>query len=180
MSGHSKWSKIKHQKAAGDAKKGQVFSKISKLIIMAAKKGGDPNSNLELRYAINQAKSVSMPKESIERAVKKGTGEIHAEALEETKYEAFGPGGSALLIMAITDNKNRTTSEVKHILAKNNAKLAEPGAAIWAFEKSPDSTWKAKHMVDLSKNNKESLRKLLEILEEHEDIQEVYVNGDYS
>ena len=135
MSGHSKWSKIKHQKAAGDAKKGQAFSKISRLIILTAKKGGDPDSNLELRYAINQAKSVSMPRDSIERAIKKGTGELQGENLEEAQYEAFGPHGSAMLISAITDNKNRTTSEIKHTLIKNNAKLAEPGAAAWAFEK---------------------------------------------
>lgn len=176
MSGHSKWSKIKHQKATGDAKKGQVFSKISKLIILAAKKGKDPDSNLSLRYAINQARAVNMPKDNIERAVKKGSGEIQGGDLEENKYEAFGPGGCALLIIAITDNKNRTTNEIKHILAKNGAKLAEPGAASWAFEQGPDGSWKSKHTIDIPESDKKALEKIIEIMEENEDVQEIYTN----
>lgn len=178
MSGHSKWSKIKHQKATGDAKKGQTFSKISKLIIVAAKKGGDPEMNLELKYAVNKAKAVNMPKDNIERAIKKGTGELQGESIEEAHYEAFGPGGCALLINAITDNKNRTTGEIKHILSKNNAKLAEPGSAAWAFEKSPDNTWKAKHSSNISEQDKEALKKLIETLEENEDVQSIFSNVD--
>ena len=144
MSGHSKWSTIKHKKAASDAKKGQVFSKLSKLITITAKKGGDPGSNFELKYAVDQAKAANMPSDKIERAIKKGTGELQGEKLEEVVYEAFGPGGSALIIEGITDNNNRTFNEIKHLVSQYNTKLAEQGSASWAFEKTKTGEWKAK------------------------------------
>lgn len=137
MSGHSKWSTIKRKKGALDAKRGQVFTKMAKLITVTAKQGGgDPNANFKLRLAIDKAKSVNMPSDNIERAIKKGTGEL-AEGMqvEEIVYEAYGPGGAALIIEVITDNKNRTLSEVKHILSKNDGRLSEAGSVNWMFEK---------------------------------------------
>ena len=136
MSGHSHWSKIKHQKGATDAKRGKVFSKLSRLISIAAKeKGGDPESNSTLRLVIEQAKRENMPKDNIQRAIKRGTGELTGEKLEEVTFEAFGPGGIAVIIEGITDNKNRTLGEVKQILNKHRGKLAGEGSVKWLFEK---------------------------------------------
>jgi YebC/PmpR family DNA-binding regulatory protein len=177
MSGHSKWSKIKHQKAAGDAKKGQVFSKMAKLIALAAKKGGDPDTNASLRDAINQAKSVNMPSDKIEKAIKKGTGKLQAGSLEEVRYEFFGPGGVAIIIEGITDNKNRTSAEIKHILSQNNASLAEPGSVLWAFEKTRDGKWQPKHTQEIPGEEKEKLKKLIDEIEEHDDVQKTYTNA---
>ena len=136
MSGHSKWSKVKHKKALKDPKRGKIFSKMSKIITITAKeKGGDPNTNPALRMAIEKAKSVNMPKENIERAIKRGTGELKGATLEEFTYEAYGPAGVAMIIEGITDNKNRTLSEIKHILNTCGGKLAETGSLDWLFEK---------------------------------------------
>lgn len=136
MSGHSKWSQIKHKKAASDAKKGQAFSKMSRMITVAAKeKGPDPAMNPKLRMTIDRARSLGMPKENIERAVKKATEKTNKELLEEIRYEAYGPGGAALLIDCVTDNKNRTTAEIKHILSQYDGKLATHGSVEWLFEK---------------------------------------------
>ncbi|MBU1179058.1 YebC/PmpR family DNA-binding transcriptional regulator [Patescibacteria group bacterium] len=176
MSGHSKWSKVKHQKALTDAKKSQAFSKISRLVSIAAKKGGDPEMNPGLKYAIGQAKSANMPSDKIERAIKKGAGEMEGERLEEVVYEAFGPEGSALLITGITDNKNRTTGQIKHLLSDLGAKMGEPGTAAWAFERLPDKTWKAKNLINTSTEGKEKIKKLIEELEQHEDLQSIYTN----
>lgn len=168
MSGHSKWSKIKHQKGVTDAKKGQVFSKISRLITIAARKGKDPNMNLELKYAISQAKSANMPSTNIDRAIKKGTGEIKGEILEEVQYEAFGPGGSAIMIEVVTDNKNRTLNELKQLFLQHNTKLSTPGSTTWAM-KTP---------IDLSEKDKETVKKLIKILNDHADIQKVHTNSN--
>ncbi len=176
MSGHSKWSTIKHKKAASDAKKGQVFSKLSKLITIAAKKGGDPEGNLSLKHAINQAKVVNMPLDKIDRAIKKGNGELQGEKLEEVRYEAFGPGGSAIIIEGITDNNNRTFNEIKHLLNQHNTKLGEQGSALWAFEKSENDEWKAKIPLEISEKEKDQLKNIIEALEDHDDIQKVYTN----
>jgi len=132
MSGHSKWSQIKHKKALTDKKKGQVFSKLSRLITLAAKKGANPKSNPSLAQAIDNAKAVNMPNENIERAIKKVSDKDHAQ-LEELSVEALGPGGVALKIKAITDNRNRTMSEIKKILTENNSKLVQPGSLTWMF-----------------------------------------------
>ncbi|MFH1979363.1 MAG: YebC/PmpR family DNA-binding transcriptional regulator [Patescibacteria group bacterium] len=180
MSGHSKWSKIKHQKGDSDARKGKVFTKISKLITIAAKSGGGPDANASLRYAINQAKTSNMPADKIDRAIKKGTGELQGVKLEETMYEIFGPGGSAILVTGITDNKNRTSNEIKHLLSKNNMKLAEPGSASWAFKKTANNEWEASHQLEISeKSDKEKLERLIETLEDHDDVQAVYTNASY-
>src|SRR3990167_175892 len=135
MSGHSKWSTIKHKKALTDAKRSKVFSKIASLITIAARKGGDPDKNPTLRATIEKASEVNMSKDNIGRAIKRGTGEIAGAQLEEVIYGAFGPGGAVILITAITDNKNRTLAEVKKILSNHNAKFAELNSIQWMFRR---------------------------------------------
>ncbi len=136
MSGHSKWSSIKHKKAKEDAKKGKVFTRIIKEITIATRLGGkDPMSNPRLRLAIDKAKSNNMPSDNIERAIKKGAGELPGVTYEEFTYEAYGPGGAAILIEVVTDNKNRTVSELRHLLSKYGGNLAETGSVSWMFEK---------------------------------------------
>ncbi|MFA5877913.1 MAG: YebC/PmpR family DNA-binding transcriptional regulator [Candidatus Staskawiczbacteria bacterium] len=135
MSGHSHFKTIKAQKEVADAKRGKVFSKMGKVVSIAAKNGGDPATNPRLRIAIEQARNVNMPKENIERAILRGTGELAGDKLEEVVFEGFGPGGIAVIIEAITDNKNRTLGEIKQILSQNNGKLAGEGAVQWMFER---------------------------------------------
>lgn len=136
MSGHSHWAGIKHKKGLADAKRSQIFSKLAKELTIAAKesRGGDPLANPRVRTVIEKAKEANMPSENIERALKRGSGE-EAEQLEEMLIEAYGPGGIALLISAITDNRNRTISEIKQVLQRNQGKLAEGGAVRWLFER---------------------------------------------
>ena len=137
MSGHNKWSSIKHKKAKEDAKRGKVFTKIIREIIVAARDGGgDPDLNPALRNAVNKATSENMPKDNIERAIKKGTGELEGVNYEHIMYEGYAPGGVAMLIEAVTDNKQRTVAEVRHILSKHNGSLAEKGSVSWNFTQS--------------------------------------------
>ncbi len=136
MSGHSHFSSIKHKKAITDAKRGKIFSKFARQILVIAKeKGGDPETNSGLRLVIDRAKSMNMPKENIERAIQKGTGELEGEKLDEVLYEAYGPGGIAVIIEGITDNKNRTLGEIKQILSQHQGKLADSGSVKWMFER---------------------------------------------
>lgn len=135
MSGHSHFKTIKAQKELTDAKKGKIFSKHGRLITIAAKEGGDPITNVKLKVAIDQAKQFNMPKENIERAIKKGTGELVGENLEEVSYEGFGPGGIAIIITGITDNTNRTLGEIKTTLNQNGGKMAGKGAVGWMFDR---------------------------------------------
>ncbi len=137
MSGHSKWSSIKHKKGAADAKRGQLFSKLSRAIIVAAKEGGpDPAANLALQNAIEKARSYSMPKENIERAIAKGSGaDAEAASFETVVYEGYGPEGVAVLVEALTDNRNRTASEVRHAFTKHGGNLGTTGAVAWQFER---------------------------------------------
>ena len=137
MSGHSKWSSIKHKKGAADAKRGQLFSKLSRAIIVAAKEGGaDPTGNLALQNAIEKARSYSMPKDNIERAIAKGSGtDAEAAAFETVVYEGYGPEGVAVLVEALTDNRNRTASEVRHAFTKHGGNLGTTGAVAWQFER---------------------------------------------
>lgn len=136
MAGHSHWAGIKHKKAMIDNKRGKVWSKLSRAIIVAAKAGGgDPDTNLRLRYAINDAKSVSMPKDNIERAVKKGTGELEGGNYDEVLYEGYGPNGVAVLCEILTDNRNRTAPEVKKIFEVAGGKLGATGCVGWMFER---------------------------------------------
>jgi len=135
MSGHSKWSTIKHKKGAADKKRGALFSKLAKLITVAARGGGDPESNFSLRLIVDKAKAANMPKDNIERAIKKGTGEDKSgAALEEVVYEGYGPAGIAVLIKSITDNRNRTVSDIRNLMNKNGGNMAESGAVAWMFE----------------------------------------------
>jgi YebC/PmpR family DNA-binding regulatory protein len=137
VSGHSKWSTIKHKKGAADAKRGQLFTKLSKAIIVAAKEGGpDPAGNLSLQNAIEKAKSYSMPKDTIERAIARGAGtDADAAAYETIVYEGYGPDGVAVLVEALTDNRNRTASDVRHLFTKNGGNLGTTGAVAWLFER---------------------------------------------
>ncbi|HYM57644.1 MAG TPA: YebC/PmpR family DNA-binding transcriptional regulator [Solirubrobacteraceae bacterium] len=137
MSGHSKWAGIKHKKAIVDSRRGKLFTKLARAITVAAKEGGgDPDGNPRLALAIQKARDASMPKDNIERAIAKGTGAgADAEALETVLYEGYGPGGVAVLVEAVTDNRNRTGSEVRHIFSKHNGSLGEPGSVAYLFDK---------------------------------------------
>ncbi len=136
MAGHSKWANIRHRKGAQDAKRGKIFTKIIKEITVSARLGGgDQDSNPRLRKAVSNARSNNMPQENIIRAIKKGIGELDGVSYEEMSYEGYGPNGIAIFIEVITDNKNRTVSELRHILNKNNGNLAEPGSVAWMFER---------------------------------------------
>jgi YebC/PmpR family DNA-binding regulatory protein len=136
MSGHSKWSSIKHKKGAADAKRGRIFTRLIKEISVSARLGGsDPTGNPRLRQAILAAKAENMPKENIERAIKKGTGELEGARYEEAAYEGYGPGGAAVLLETMTDNKNRTTADVRHVFARHGGNLGEAGCVSWIFDK---------------------------------------------
>ena len=136
MSGHSKWSTIKHRKAAVDAKRGKVFTKIIKELTVAARLGGgDPDGNPRLRAAVAAAKAANMPADNLKRAIQKGTGELPGVTYEETVYEGYGPGGVAIYLDVLTDNKNRTTPEIRHLLSKHGGSLSEPNSVAWMFEK---------------------------------------------
>jgi YebC/PmpR family DNA-binding regulatory protein len=137
VSGHSKWSSIKHKKGAADAKRGQLFSKLARAIIVAAREGGpDPAANLALQNAIEKARSYSMPKDNIERAIARGSGAAgDADAFEQITYEGYGPNGVAIIVEALTDNRNRTAAEVRHVFAKHDGNLGTSGAVAWLFER---------------------------------------------
>lgn len=238
MSGHSKWATIKHKKGAADARRGKVFTKLIKEITVAARTGGgDPDGNPRLRAAIVAAKAENMPADNIKRALQKGTGELPGTVYEEAVYEGYGPGGVAMMVEVATDNKNRTTSEIRHIIAKHGGNLGEAGCVSWMFSKkgyillgknqasedkllelvtdagaddmredgsnwevisSPDSftqvveRLKAAQVhpaaaevsmipqtyVKLSGKNAAQMMRLMEDLEDHEDVQHVYANFD--
>ena len=136
MAGHSKWDNIKHKKAKEDARRGKIFTKMTRLISIAAREGGpDPAANFRLRVAIDKAKAVNVPMETIERAIKRATGELGAEAYEEAVYEGYGPGGVAVMLQIMTNNRNRTASEVRHIFSRHGGNLGEAGCVAWMFEK---------------------------------------------
>ena len=136
MSGHSKWHSIKHKKGAADAKRGKIFTRLAREITVAARdSGGDPDMNPRLRKAIADGKSANMPNDNIDRAIKRGTGEIEGVSYEEITYEAYGPGGVAILIKTMTDNRNRTVAELRHLLSKNNGNLGESGSVSYLFDR---------------------------------------------
>ena len=156
MSGHSKWSTIKHKKGAADAKRGKVFTRIIKEMTVAARLGGgDANGNPRLRAAIAEAKANNMPKDNIERAIKKGTGELEGETFEEVTYEGYGPGGVAIIVEAMTDNGNRTTPEIRHMFEKNGGNLGTPGSVKFQFER------KGYFSIDKSAVNEDKLMELV-------------------
>ena len=235
MSGHSKWATIKHKKAALDSKRGKVFTRLIKEIMIAARTGGDPDSNARLRTAVAAAKAVSMPAENIKRAIMRGTGELEGGQIDEILYEGYGPGGAAVLVNVATDNRNRTVSEVRHLFSKNGGNMGEPGSVAWMFERKSqiivdaqnatedqlmaivleaggddirdqDGAWEIlsdpdsheavllaletakipnesaeiamipKNTVKLEGKNAQAMLKLYDLLEEHDDVQNVYGN----
>ncbi|OQA22490.1 MAG: putative transcriptional regulatory protein [Actinobacteria bacterium ADurb.Bin346] len=242
MSGHSKWHSIKHKKAKEDAKRGNVFGKLSKSITIAAREGGsgDPDNNFALANAITKAKEYNMPWENIERAIKRGTGEIDGEKFETIIYEGYGPGGTAMMVEAMTENRNRTAADVRNIFSKSGGNLGETGCVSWLFEhkgiifvektsvkdgesfmldiidsgaedieeddetyiintptgefanirkkldnmkvtvKSAEITNVPKSTVEVSKKDAERVLRLISVLEEHDDIQNVYSNVEIS
>jgi YebC/PmpR family DNA-binding regulatory protein len=242
MSGHSKWHSIKHKKAKEDAKRGNMFGKLSKSITISAREGGsgDPDNNFALANAIAKAKEYNMPWENIERAIKRGTGEIEGEKFETIMYEGYGPGGTAMMVEAMTENRNRTAADVRNIFSKSGGNLGESGCVGWLFErkglifvdkntvkdeeafmlevidagaedieeddgtfivstataefanvrkklaeikvtvKSAEVTYVPKTSVEVSKKDAEKVLRLINFLEEHDDIQNVYSNADIS
>ncbi|MDH3494670.1 MAG: YebC/PmpR family DNA-binding transcriptional regulator [Acidobacteriota bacterium] len=136
MSGHSKWHSIKHKKGAADAKRGKIFTRLARELTVAARDGGgDPDMNARLRKAVADAKAANMPNDNIDRAIRRGTGEIEGVSYEEIRYEAYGPGGVAILIDTMTDNRNRTVADLRHLLSKNNGNLGESGSVAWMFDR---------------------------------------------
>jgi YebC/PmpR family DNA-binding regulatory protein len=240
MAGHSHWANIQRSKGIADAKRGKVFSKLSRYIIIAARSGGgDPDMNLKLRYAIDKARAVSMPKENIERAIKRGTGTLEGETYDEITYEGYGPGGAAILVDITTDNRNRTNGEIKKIFEKGGGKIGTPGSVAWMFERkgliridagktseeqlmevaleagaeditrdgeqfeiscdptnftavqealtkaklplaSTEITQVAKTPMDADKESQQKMLKLMEMLDDHDDVQNVYTNLNIS
>lgn len=170
MAGHNKWSKIKRQKAGTDAAKSKIFGKLARMISVAAKQGKG------LEQAIEKAREFGMPKENIERAVKRAL-DTDSQQLEAITYEAYGPGGSALIIEALTSNRNKAAQEVKFILSENGFSLAAPGSATWAFTRE-GSEWKPNMTVPLSPEDEQTLTKLIDELEENDEVQEVYTNAE--
>jgi YebC/PmpR family DNA-binding regulatory protein len=238
MSGHSKWSTIKRKKGAADAKRGKVFSKLIKEITVSARiGGGDQSGNPRLRAAILAAKAENMPKDNIDWAIKKGTGDLEGAAYEETAYEGYGPGGVAILVQVLTDNKNRTVADIRHIFTKNGGNMAEAGSVAWLFDKKgfvvfdkgkvdeealmewaleagvedireQENEWEVitsteifepvraaleekqwipqvaevtmlpKNTITLDAKQAEQMLRMMEALEDHEDVQNVYANFD--
>jgi YebC/PmpR family DNA-binding regulatory protein len=238
MSGHSKWSSIKHRKAAADAKRGQQFTKLARAITVAAREGGgDPDANPALATAVQKARDVSMPKDNIQRAIDRGTGEgADATAIERVVFEGYGPGGAAIFVEALTDNRNRTSAEVRHAFTKHGGSLGEPGSVAWIFEKrgvvvvdaerygeddliaaidagaedvqqdgdllkvitdpaglatvrealesagveiqSSDLAMEPRNVVEVDESAAPALLRLLDALEEHDDVNEVHANFD--
>lgn len=238
MAGHSKWAQIKRKKAVADAKKGKLFTKLIREITIAVRQGGgNPDGNPRLRLAIDQARAANMPMENIERAIKKATGELEGSQYEEIIYEGYGPGGVAILIEAVTDNKNRTVSELRHIFSRHGGRLAESGSVNWMFDRKGIITieksvineddlimlaldagaddvivesdyyevqtsienfekvrknlleknvkienaslqYVPQNLMKIESKENETVLKLLEILEDHDDVQNVYTNAD--
>lgn len=178
MSGHSKWANIKRDKAVNDAKRGKIFSKISRLIMVAAKEGGgDTGSNPKLRLAVDKAKIARMPKENIKRAIERGTGKGGGQSeFVEVIYEGFGPEGEAFYLKGLTDNRNRTAAEIRSIFSKYGGNLGDLGSTAYIF-KDPDNPTFTSTISD--ENLVKTLTNMLEELEDHDDIQDVYINFDF-
>jgi YebC/PmpR family DNA-binding regulatory protein len=180
MSGHSKWSTIKHKKAAQDSKRGKVFGQIAKLIRVAVKEfgTGDPNKNPTLRVALDKARGVNMPKHNIERAIERGLGKSKAGAVfEEIVYEGFAFNGVGVMITAVTDNRNRTGSEIRNIFDKAGGSLGAPGSAAYLFEQQSGSIQIKVPMPVTEENDKTRIEAMVEALEEHDDVEEVITNA---
>lgn len=175
MSGHNKWSKIKHKKAATDAQKSKIFSKHAVAIATEVRNAGGDTAAASVQAAVERAKKDSMPKDNIERALERGRGS--GADYQEIVFEAFGPGGIGMLVVCLTDNNNRTAPEIRHIFSKAGYQLGTPGSAMWAFEKGADG-YRPTAPVELSEADGEKLGALIETLEEHDDVQAVYTTAD--
>ena len=175
MAGHSKWAKLKHVKGKTDAQKAKLFSKLVRFITVEVKKSkGDKNAP-GVRTAVEKARAANMPLDNIERALSKASCE--GTEPEQVTYEAYGPGGCALVLEAYTDNRNRTVQELKHLLALHGGTLANPGAAVWAFQKNAEGKLEAMMPIELSDEDAQKMAELSDALEEHDDINEIYTNA---
>jgi len=178
MAGHNKWTQIKRKKAVTDGTKSKIFSKMSRAITLESKKANGNISSPSLKAVIDQAKSFNMPNDNIDRAIKKGTG-ADASEFERVTYEAYGPEGAALIIEGVTGNRNKASSEVKHILSKHGASLGAIGSVTWAFIKGDGGKWEPSTSVPLSTESAKSLEVLINELEENDEVQEVFTNGEF-
>jgi len=176
MARHNKWAQIKHKKAVVDAKRSKIFSMLTKLITVETRRAGNDKNYPGLRAVIERARAANMPNDNIERAINRASG-LEKDAYEEVFYEAYGPGGVALIIEGITDNKNRTTSEIKHLLTEGGGSLGGQGSAVWAFTKI-NGGWQAHRHLTLSPADSYKLQTLLQTLDRHDDIKNIYHNAD--
>ncbi len=176
MSGHNKWSKVKNKKAVTDAKKGKIYTKMAKIISVEVKKAGGDINSPGVKAAVARAREYDVPNDNIERALKKGADKNTAE-MESIMYEAYGPGGVAIMIEVLTDNRNKAASEVKHILTDNGSALAAPGSASWAFTKGPEG-YVPNMTVPLSPEDSTKLDEIIEVLEDNDEVQEIYTNAE--
>ena len=174
MSGHNKWSKIKRKKEVSDSQKSRVFTKLVRLIQVESKKANGDMNSPGLKTAIEKAKKENMPSDNIERAIKKGASPDGSN-MESITYEAYGPSGVGIIIETLTDSRNRTFAEIKHILTKNNSSIAQVGAVKWAFEKK-ENEWVPKVPVEISAEDSQKLERIIAELEESEDVQDIYTN----
>jgi YebC/PmpR family DNA-binding regulatory protein len=173
MAGHSKWAKLKHTKGKTDAQKAKLFSKLVKIIGVELKKSKGDKSAPGVRAAVEKAQAANMPKDNIERALSKSDG----VELEQVVYEAYGPGGTAMVIEAYTDNRNRTVQELKHLLSLHGGTLATMGAAMWAFQKNAGGKLEPMSPLELGEDDNQRVADLMEALEEHDDVNEIYTNA---
>jgi len=174
MSGHNKWSKVKNKKAVTDARKGKVYTKMAKVIGMELRKANGDAKAASVQAAIKKARELNVPNENIERALRKNDTAVQMESI---MYEAYGPGGVALMIEALTDNRNKAAGEIKHILTENGSALAAPGSASWAFTKTAEG-YMPNTMVEISEEDGFKLDKLIEELEDNDEVQEIYTNAE--
>ncbi len=175
MAGHNKWAQIKRQKGKTDAEKSKIFTKFARLITVEAKKSGGNRTSPGLKAVIDRAKAANMPNDNIDRAIRKATEQ--GAAMESMLYEAYGPGGTAIVIETLTDNRNKAAQEIKHILSRNGFALAGMGAATWAFEKTAEG-WVPKTTIPLSDDDLKLLETLVSELEGNDDVQDVYTNAE--
>ena len=175
MSGHNKWSKVKNKKAVTDAKKSKIYTKMAKVIAVEIKKANGDKNAAGVQTAVKKAREYNVPNENIERALKKND---NATQMESILYEAYGPGGVAIIIEALTDNRNKAAGEVKHILTGNGSALAAPGSASWAFTKSAEEDYVPNMTVPISDEDGTKLEKLIDELEDNDEVQEVWTNAE--
>lgn len=175
MAGHSKWAKLKHTKGKTDAQKAKLFSKLVRFITIEVKKAKGDRNAAGVRTAVDKAKAANMPADNIERALSKAAGE--GAELEHVVYEAYGPGGCALIIEGYTDSRNRTSAELKHLLSLHGGTLATPGAAMWAFTKNAEGKLEAASPIELNDDDAQKMAELSDALEEHDDVSEVYTSA---